>query len=99
MIRNKIYYSLPANNEQQPTITNLFAGNVAETFKTDGLKQPAYTPIYSLPANNEQLITVPNLFAGNRCEHMPINYLKRTVVYTEVNSAEPIVHPDAQIPV
>lgn len=96
MIRNKIYYSLPANNRDMITVKNITRGNLPETFKV-GEIQRFYMPVMSLPANSLQMPTLDNQITGNKKQTMPIKYWKKNVSYTEIETNEHIIHPDAQM--
>lgn len=97
MIRNKVFYSLSANNQDLITKPNIVQGNLPETFQTENKKQPFFMPVFSLPANNIGLMALDNQIQGNPSESMPINFWQKKVSYELVTSNEHIVHPEATL--
>ena len=96
MIRNKLTYSLVANDTQKITKQNLLSGNRAELIKADPLTRLNYN-VYSMVANDINLITVKNVLTGNPDEYAKICFQKKRISFEEIYDNQKWVRPGAAV--
>ena len=95
--RNKVFYSLSADNQTEVTKKNRINSNPSETTDHAAKLQPVIFYNFSQSANNFQLRNAVNSLLPNPPEQEEIRYLKPLFSYEEMTYKTDYIIPGANI--